>query len=562
MATLKGVLKAGKKFAGEAAGKAKSNAVRGVGNAVFGSGIVGGALNKAFQGKFGEKEGSDTQVADALEAQTKVQDQNSAVLTRIESIVMNIADNVYNLAGVMNAQVVSMQEAQKIQQDRAYKQAADQEEAAAEAKKVQGPSAAGTEVNPVEDKKGGIMGMISGLAGSIGSTKKLFKGFLKKFGVLALGITTAIGAAAYVSPLGDGEKKNEDPSGTISVKGDAEQQSAPFVSGTVTSTDAQTPQQSQGASISSSSPEGEMMSSFTGMMGQSSDPKVQQMAPVMGGMFNSAMSGDVGGMFSGFSQLPPADAPTAPAANGGAPATAPTPAATPAPAPAATPAAPPPAPAATVIPLTAGNQKLKEWFDLPENAGDKATLDEFNDKLQTAKTGIKDAEYGIKTAVTPEQKTKWQDLLDFYKSAEKQILQQKIALLNKARIATGQPVKAAGAAPGATPSAAPEAASGGGAAGSAMGGGAGGGVGAGGGGGGSGGGSGGASPVSAPPSTGADIGSTSTAVAAASEPSTPKNNVSEFSTSKDEGMPPPSAIPSPIANRGSLDIGTVFGSES
>ena len=530
--------------------KAKSNAVKGVGNAVFGSGMVGGALNKAFQKKFGEKEGSDTRVADALEAQTKVQDRNSAILTRIESIVMNIADNVYNLAGVMNAQVVSMQEAQKIQQDRAYKQAADQEEAAAEAKKVQGPSAAGTGAAPVEDKKGGIMGMISGLAGSIGSTKKLFKGFLKKFGVLALGITAAVGAAAYSSSLGDGEKKNEDPSGTISVKGDAEQQSAPSVSGTETSTNAQTPEQSQGASIGSSSPESAMMSSFTGMMSQSSDPKVQQAAPVFGGMFNSAASGDVGGMFKGFSQLPPADAPAA--------------AATPTPttAPAATPAAPPPAPAATTGTLTAENQKLKEWFGLPENAGDKAALDEFNDKLQTARKGIKDAEYGIKTAVTPEQKTKWQDLLEFYKSAEKQIQEQKTTLLNKARKATGQPEKAAGAAPGATPSAPAEAPAGGVAAGGASGG-SGGGA-SGGGGGGSGGSSagGGASPVSASPSTGADIGSTSTAVAAASEPSAPKNNVSEFSTSKDEGTPPPSAIPSPIANRGSLDIGTVFGSES
>ena len=530
--------------------KAKSNAVKGVGNAVFGSGMVGGALNKAFQKKFGEKEGSDTRVADALEAQTKVQDRNSAILTRIESIVMNIADNVYNLAGVMNAQVVSMQEAQKIQQDRAYKQAADQEEAAAEAKKVQGPSAAGTGAAPVEDKKGGIMGMISGLAGSIGSTKKLFKGFLKKFGVLALGITAAVGAAAYSSSLGDGEKKNEDPSGTISVKGDAEQQSAPSVSGTETSTNAQTPEQSQGASIGSSSPESAMMSSFTGMMSQSSDPKVQQAAPVFGGMVNSAVSGDVGGMFKGFSQLPPADAPAA--------------AATPTPttAPAATPAAPPPAPAATTGTLTAENQKLKEWFGLPENAGDKAALDEFNDKLQTARKGIKDAEYGIKTAVTPEQKTKWQDLLEFYKSAEKQIQEQKTTLLNKARKATGQPEKAAGAAPGATPSAPAEAPAGGVAAGGASGG-SGGGA-SGGGGGGSGGSSagGGASPVSASPSTGADIGSTSTAVAAASEPSAPKNNVSEFSTSKDEGTPPPSAIPSPIANRGSLDIGTVFGSES
>jgi len=73
MATLKGALSAGKKFAGEAVTKKKNQFVAGVGNAVFGSGLVGGALNKSFQRKFGEKqENDDTQVAEAQASKKKL----------------------------------------------------------------------------------------------------------------------------------------------------------------------------------------------------------------------------------------------------------------------------------------------------------------------------------------------------------------------------------------------------------------------------------------------------------------------------------------------------------
>jgi len=543
MATLKGVLKAGKKMAGEAATKKKNQMVAGVGNAVFGSGMVGGALNKAFQGKFGEKQENDTRVADALEAQTKVQEQNSAVLTRIESIVMNIADNVYNLAGVMNAQVVSMQEAQKIQQDRAFKDAAAQEEATAEAKKVQGPVIASTPTKPVEDKKSGIMGMIQGLLGSIGSTKNLFKGFLKKFGVLALGITSVLGVAALSFGGSDDEeeKKNEDPSGTISVMGDAQAALTPSASATEptkTSQPLEQPQQ-QATPVKTSDEAGGMSSSFTGPMGAPN--------PAAG---SNAPSTPI---------TPTAVASPTPASTPAAtPATTP---ATPTTPPAATPAAPPPSVAASKPEVDPEVTQLNEYFQKPENAAEKAQLDELGSRETKIKLAIDHTKSLISSATTPEEKTKHTNIL------KNQLVpslaatrEQKKTIINEARKTVGMKPGTAASAPSSAPS-------GGAAAGGAMGGGGGamsGGGGGGGGGGGamSGGGGGGASPVASSPSTGADIGSTSTAVAAASEPSTPKNNVSEFSTNKNEGSPPPSAIPSTIAKRGSLDIGTVFGSES
>ena len=79
------------------------------------------------------------------------------------------------------------------------------------------------------------------------------------------------------------------------------------------------------------------------------------------------------------------------------------------------------------------------------------------------------------------------------------------------------------------------------------------------GGGGSGGGSGGgAAAVPPSPSTGADISTSSTQVAAASEPQTPKNDFKEINSSTSDNKPPGLGIPSPIAPRGGLDNGTTF----
>ena len=156
---------------------AKTNIIRGVGKAMFGSGVVGGALGKAFNKKFLSREKQDTQVEDALAEQTEVQSNNDATLSRIETIVMNIADNIYNIAGIMNAQVVSMEEANRLQQERAFRDAAAQEEANSEALKVAGPSVASQSEKPDKEKQG-ILGSI---LGSISSTKAMLGKFIKKF---------------------------------------------------------------------------------------------------------------------------------------------------------------------------------------------------------------------------------------------------------------------------------------------------------------------------------------------------------------------------------------------
>jgi len=481
--------------------KAKNNAVKSVGNAVFGSGIVGGALNKSFQKKFGDQEEGDTRVADALEAQTKVQDQNSAVLTRIETIVMNIADNVYNLAGVMNAQVVSMQEAQKIQQERAYKEEADKEEAAAEAKKVQGPSAAGSTPASTSEK-GGIMGMLTSLAGSIGGTRKLFKGFLKKFGILALGITAALGVAAIASKMGSD---------------DSTKQNAPPVSGTETTTDAQQsekPPQETDVSPPTSEDSSEM--ARLQQRGGSSSGATPQSAPPMGGTTPTS-SGSSGG-----SQT----------------------------APSSTPVAPPPSVAATSPAVDPDMAKLEDYFNKPENAAERAQLEDVHKRQTDIKEGIRATKELMQGPQTPEDKARNESILKLLEPRLEATKKEKKAILDKARKSVASESSSGQAS-------APSAPSVGGAQTLSSSGGAGGisaSTGSGGGGG--------ATPVPPSPSTGAVIGDSSTAVAAASEPSRPKNSISEFNASKDEGSPPPSAIPSPIANRGSLDIGTVFGSES
>lgn len=533
MATLKGALKAGKKLAGEAATKKKNQLVAGVGNAVFGSGIVGGALNKSFQKKFGAQESKDTRVADALAAQTKVQDQNSAVLTRIETIVMNIADNVYNLAGVMNAQVVSMQEAQKIQQERAYKEEADKEEAAAEAKKVQGPSAAASH-EPRKNDKGGVMGMIANLAGSIGSTKKLFKGFLKKFGVLALGITAALGVAALAEKM----------------SGDSTKETSPPASGTEPASDAQkpedgsTPPPGDGSNSTDQAPADDTeMARLQNRAKSQSSASSSSSSPTASAQPQSsaedASPEKRASVTSNAAAMPSSDAASSPAPS----------------APPAVPAAPPPSVAATNPAADPDIAKLEEYFNKPENAAEKAQLVDVAQRQIDIKEGIRATKELMQGPQTPEEKERNQKILKLLEPRLEATKKEKKAILDKARKAVGiTPSSGQGASPVATSASGTEAAAP--SAGSGGGGAAGGAMSSGGGGGG------GASPVPAAPSTGAAISSSSTAVAAASEPPPPKNSVSEFSTGSNEGTAAPSPIPSPIANRGSLDIDTSFGSES
>lgn len=177
---------------------AKQSAAKKISGAVFGKGIIGGALGKAFDRKFGADEEDGNEVTSALNEQSSIQQQNNATLERIETIVMNIADNIYNIAGVLNAQVVSMKEAQRLQQERVFKEGAAKEEAASEATKIGGPVAAGSE-NTATTKKGGL----SDLLGSLKGTKLRLKGFLKKFGKVAIGLSAVVGAGALYAGMQD-----------------------------------------------------------------------------------------------------------------------------------------------------------------------------------------------------------------------------------------------------------------------------------------------------------------------------------------------------------------------
>jgi hypothetical protein len=523
---------------------AKNNAVKGIGKAVFGTGAIGGALGKSFTKKFGGEEGGDTRVADALDNQSKVQEENSAILTRIETIVMNIADNVYNLAGIMNAQVVSMRDAQRIQQERAFAQGAAREENSSEALKLEGPKAA---AGPIPDKKGGIKDTLKGIMDSIGSTKKLFKGFLKKFGVLALGITAAMGVAAFAAS--DIEKEGDIPT--------EEKQSAE----NVPPGENESPEKLAGGAIGFQPSVVEPPGGAAGTMATAGATGATGAGGSAGAAGGDGAAGAVGGnavsVINTPTPIPPpaAVSPTSTFVEAAAAAST-TPAIPPEP-PAATPAAPPPSISTSSPAADPEVAKLQEYFEKPENAAENAQLDELHMREKTIKRAISSTKSLMSSASTPEEKAKHANILkNQLEPGLAATKAQKKAILDKARKAVGIETKSSTGTISSSPSPAGGAESAGAEsapASSASSGGGGGGMGASGSA---------ATPVSPSPSTGASIGQASTSVAAASEPKPAKNNFIESNTSTDEGSPPPTAIPSPIAGRGSLDVGTVFGSES
>lgn len=559
--------------------KTKSNAVKSVGSAMFGSGVVGGALNKAFQKKFGDKEEKDTRVSEALESQTKAQDENSATLTRIETIVMNIADNVYNLAGIMNAQVVSMHEAQKLQQDRVFKENAAKEQAA----EALAPQQASPATKPAATKEeGGFGGILSSIMDSVSGTRKMFVSFTKKFGVLALGLTAALGlgVAAAKSFFDSNEQKDaklEDVN-PESPPGPLENTSQQDTEGTATSKE-NLPDTGAG-----------------GGRGGQGGPTAQEAV-------NTPTA-----------PPPPAPVVSNPTTSSGG----------------ATPAKPPPQPAASQQATDPDIDVLKDYFDRPENAMDKMQLQALWTKKQQLQSGlvlakqnndsklagsivenitsVDDTRSEIiqrgKKAISPaggqgnapsatpvsappasatsfgnKAETDPKEAREFILNSKQigvdvkpdgsfvdvqsgnpvteQQLSEKIQATGKdpakvlKQLKTGQSKSSGGAQipEASNQTAAPS---------------SGGDVGPmeGSSGGGGGGGGGGATPVPPAPSSGADIATASTDVAAAAEPKPPQTSSTEINTGSNENNPLPSLIPTPVANRGTLDVGTVFESES
>lgn len=490
--------------------KAKNNAVRGIGNAVFGSGIIGGALNKSFQRKFGEKEeSSNSQVDEARSEQEKAQDNNNATLARIETIVMNIADNIYNIAGVLNAQVVSMKEAQRLQQERAYKSAAAEEERNAEMSKIEAPTPAATtasEQPPSEKGGGGIME----LAGSLLSTKRRFKGFLKKFAIFATGVTAVgLAGAATASLLSGGDQQLP--------------QQPPQ-----TSSQTQAPLSSTGVGGGESVQGGAGYSSTTRPINQPSAQAPEPLPPTGAGGGRGSQ-----GMFTTDIQTPNVESASAPPATPTTQATLvtlPTPTS-----PAAEPVSAP----------SVSTTKINDKAESDPKAAHEFLINSDQIKVQPQANGsFIDVQSG---KTIPEEQVK-QKIQAAGKDPEKVITQAKKYQEKTSKpqtIGSTNPTPSAGsvAMPTASVTSAPPT----GGASESMG---------------SGGSIGGALPVTPSPSTGASIGQTSTSVAAASENIPPKVSTSQINNNTSSGdVPAPTPIPSPIANRGSLDVGTTFNSD-
>jgi hypothetical protein len=167
-------------------------------------------------------------------------------------------------------------------------------------------------------------------------------------------------------------------------------------------------------------------------------------------------------------------------------------------------------------------------------------------RIGTIKRAIRDTKALIASSTTPEEKARHEAILkDQLEPGLEATKQQKKAILDKARKQLGIKPREGGGAPPSAPSSMPSASSS--SAPSAP----------------SAGGGGGASPVSASPSSGKSVGAASTSVAAASEPKPAENKtITSTSNAGSTGSAAESSMPSPIAERGSLDIGITFGSGS
>lgn len=166
---------------------------QGVSDAVFsGGGVIGRTLKAKFDEKIGsaKKPRTDESTSDIVSNQL-------AVLEDIEKIVTNISDNVYNIAGVLGAQLTSMQAAQKESKRRLSISQAQAEETALESNLNADVS---LKPEQVEEKK----------AGSIKERfTEYFKGLKKAaVGLAALG-ATGIAATAVAKLVEDNEE--EDP---------------------------------------------------------------------------------------------------------------------------------------------------------------------------------------------------------------------------------------------------------------------------------------------------------------------------------------------------------------
>lgn len=174
---------------------AKQQFMEGVKDKVFGQGLLGRSLRAGYEAKFGQQQPD-------VEA---IENQNVSILRRIEVVVTNISDNIYNIAGVLNAQLTSMKQTEDEMRRQELERLVSMEEQTMEISTPIVPKV--EKVKPNTEKKDTMFDMLN-------STFSLFRNSISKFArgissllkskkFLALAGVAAVGGAATYAAMKD-----------------------------------------------------------------------------------------------------------------------------------------------------------------------------------------------------------------------------------------------------------------------------------------------------------------------------------------------------------------------
>ena len=188
---------------------------------IFSQGIIGKSLRAGFESKFGSSEKVDpdepvlgTTFNDFSEGVSKSIEDEQGVLIRIETLATNISDNVYNITAAWSKNAKTLEETRKIQEEQHKLEMMSAEEAALEAKSQIEPLSKPTPTGKENEKPGtglsGISNMFSGLLKSAGKLKSSLLGILKSKKFIALAALTvgSSAAAAILSNQGNNSTIN------------------------------------------------------------------------------------------------------------------------------------------------------------------------------------------------------------------------------------------------------------------------------------------------------------------------------------------------------------------
>jgi len=180
-------------------GAAKQKFVEGLKEKIFGQGLLGKSLRAGYEAKFGTKKEKNND-------SENIQKQNVSILRRINIVVTNISDNIYNIAGVLNAQLTSMKETEEEMRRQELEKLVASEEQSIESKTSIIPK---TNQKPKAEKKDNIFNNLnesfSSFKNSILKFSKGLSSLLKSKKFLALASVAALGGAAAYSTAKDKE---------------------------------------------------------------------------------------------------------------------------------------------------------------------------------------------------------------------------------------------------------------------------------------------------------------------------------------------------------------------